>query len=67
MPWGIKVATRKSVERNGELSDDANIWTSLYRYERMPFDTEAEAMKFADLMTEESDDRRYIYRPVEFK
>lgn len=67
MSWGIRFATRKAVDRHGEHSDDANIWTNMYRYERDPFSTKAEAMKYADLLTDESDDRRYIYRPVEFK
>lgn len=67
MTWGIRVASRKAVEKHGENADDALIWTNLYRYERDPFKTEEEALKYCKVLDDHSDGGKLVHRPIEFR
>ncbi len=62
--WGIRVATRAAVRREGEHADDAPIWTRVVTY--LKFTEEHLAWEACDDL-DNDEDGMLVHRPVEIK
>lgn len=64
MSWGIRYASARSVAREGELADEANIWQRIGI--EPPFTSEEAAWAFCE--SEDADcDHLYVHRPYKIE
>ncbi len=62
--WGIRAATRAAVAREGELANEAPIWTRVHR--TLTFTEEHLAWEACDDLDNDNDGQ-IIHRPVEIE